>query len=150
MLQENPIIALPKNSFFVYLLECTDGSTYVGATVDLNHRLRQHNKEIKGGAHATSIKVAQGHTWRRVCHIAGFPTWQTALQFEWAFKFYSRKLNQRSNPLRRRLTALKNLLNLEQSTSKSMRYIDYGNDPEHPGPKIIWEKEGAESIYLSV
>jgi len=33
---------------YVYLLECTDGSTYVGATVNLDRRLRQHNKEIKG------------------------------------------------------------------------------------------------------
>ena len=45
---------------FVYLLECTDNSTYVGATVDVDRRLRQHNKEIKGGAHATGIKVAAG------------------------------------------------------------------------------------------
>jgi len=139
-----------ENAFFVYILECTDGSTYVGATVDLNHRLRQHNKEIKGGAHATSMKVAQGHQWQRVCHIAGFPTWPCALQFEWALKFQSRKLNQRMNPIRRRLTALKNLLNLEQSTSKSIRYIDYGNDLENPGPKIVWEKEGTEAIYLSI
>jgi structure-specific endonuclease subunit SLX1 len=150
MSDENLPCVSQEKSFFVYLLECTDGSTYVGATVDLHHRLRQHNKEIKGGAHATSIKVSQGHHWQRVCHIAGFPTWQCALQFEWAFKFYSRKLNQRTNPLRRRLTALKNLLNLEQSTSKSIRYIDYGNDPENPGPKIVWEKEGAESIYLNI
>ena len=39
----------PSTTFFVYLLECTDGATYVGATVDLDHRLRQHNKELKGG-----------------------------------------------------------------------------------------------------
>ena len=35
--------------FFVYLLLSSDDSTYVGATVDLDRRLRQHNKEIKGG-----------------------------------------------------------------------------------------------------
>ena len=45
---------------FVYLLECTDNATYVGATVDVDRRLRQHNKEIKGGAHATGSKVAAG------------------------------------------------------------------------------------------
>jgi predicted GIY-YIG superfamily endonuclease len=32
---------------YVYLLY-SDNSTYVGATVDLDRRLRQHNKEIKG------------------------------------------------------------------------------------------------------
>ena len=42
---------------FVYLLESTNHSTYIGATLDLDHRLRQHNMEIKGGARATNIKV---------------------------------------------------------------------------------------------
>lgn len=149
-MSNSPPISPVKNAFFVYLLECTDGSTYVGATVDLNHRLRQHNKEIKGGAHATSIKVAQGHTWKRVCHIAGFPTWQTALQFEWAFKFYSRKLPKKMYPLHRRLSALNKLIGLERCTSKSMPYSNYENDPEHPGPKIHWEKEGSEEIYHSL
>ena len=48
---------------YVYLLVSTNGNTYVGATVDLTRRLRQHNKEIKGGAHATGIKVEQGEIW---------------------------------------------------------------------------------------
>ena len=46
-----------EKQFFVYLLVSSTGATYVGATVDLNRRLRQHNKEIKGGAHATRAKV---------------------------------------------------------------------------------------------
>ena len=65
-------------SFFVYLLESSNHATYVGATVDLNRRLRQHNKEIKGGAHATSAKVLKGETWIRACHVEGFPDWQAA------------------------------------------------------------------------
>jgi len=75
---------------YVYLLLATPlrDATYVGATVDLDRRLRQHNKEIKGGAHATGIKVAKGCTWIRAAHISGFPDWQAALQFEWRFKQY--------------------------------------------------------------
>lgn len=68
-------------SFFVYLLVSKTENTYVGATVDLNRRLRQHNKEIKGGAHATGVKVAQGETWVRAAHVSGFPDWPAALQF---------------------------------------------------------------------
>ena len=41
-------------SFFVYFIQSTYGATYIGATVDLDKRIRQHNKEIKGGATATS------------------------------------------------------------------------------------------------
>jgi structure-specific endonuclease subunit SLX1 len=120
--------------FFVYLLESTDGSTYVGATVDLDHRLRQHNKEIKGGAHATSAKVAVGQVWRRVCHVAGFPDWPAALQFEWRWKQLSRKLPARMNPLERRKQALQTLLALERPTSKAIAYSEW------PEPPIVnWE-----------
>ena len=59
-------------SYYVYLLVSSDNCTYVGATMDLDRRLRQHNKEIKGGARATGIKVEQGHTWTRACYVRGF------------------------------------------------------------------------------
>ena len=32
-----------QNLFFVYILECSDGSYYVGSTNDLEERLRRHN-----------------------------------------------------------------------------------------------------------
>ena len=84
---------------FVYFLLCTDGSTYIGATVDLERRLRQHNKEIKGGAHATGIKVASGKSWCRVCHVSGFPDWKSTLQFEWRWKQISRTLSKTLRPI---------------------------------------------------
>ena len=94
------------SKFYVYLLESTDNSTYIGATVDLDHRLRQHNKEIKGGAVATSKKVTQGQTWTRVCHVENFPTWKAALQFEWAWKYYSRKLPKKNVSARKKKTSI--------------------------------------------
>lgn len=115
---------------FVYLLVSTNGNTYVGATVDLNRRLRQHNKEIKGGAHATGIKVAQGEVWTRAAHVSGFPDWQAALQFEWRWKHLSRKYDVKINPLERRMRALKDLLELPQSTSKAKPYTDWSAPPE--------------------
>jgi structure-specific endonuclease subunit SLX1 len=115
---------------FVYLLVSTNGNTYVGATVDLNRRLRQHNKEIKGGAHATGIKVAQGETWTRAAHVSGFPDWQAALQFEWRWKNLSRKYDMKINPLERRMRALKDLLKLPQSTSKAKPYTEWSTPPE--------------------
>ena len=129
-------------SFFVYLLVSTYGNTYVGATVDLNRRLRQHNKEIKGGAHATGIKVAQGETWTRAAHVAGFPDWQAALQFEWRWKHLSRKYPAKMNPLELRICALKDLLNLERPTSKAKAYSEWDTEPQ-----VNVESEEAEIYY---
>jgi structure-specific endonuclease subunit SLX1 len=112
-------------SFFVYLLVSTNGNTYVGATVDLNRRLRQHNKEIKGGAHATGVKVAQGETWTRAAHVSGFPDWPAALQFEWRWKHLSRKYGVKIKPLEKRMKALRDLLALERPTSKAIAYTEW-------------------------
>jgi structure-specific endonuclease subunit SLX1 len=119
-----------KPMSFVYLLISTSGATYVGATVDLDRRLRQHNKEIKGGAHATSAKVGKGEIWIRACHVSGFPDWPTALQFEWRWKQLSRKLPLGMNPLERRMQALKELLALERSTTKAIAYTEWPSPPE--------------------
>lgn len=114
---------------YVYLLQSSSNATYVGATVDLDRRLRQHNKEIKGGAHATGSKVAKGETWKRVCHVAGFPDWQAALQFEWRWKHLSRKLPSNMFPLQRRMEALRMLLELERPTSKAKAYSEWEAPP---------------------
>jgi len=127
---------------YVYLLVSTSGNTYVGATVDLNRRLRQHNKEIKGGAHATGIKVAQGESWTRALHVSGFPDWQAALQFEWRFKHLSRKYPLKMNPLERRICALKDLLALERPTSKAIAYSEWPALPE-----VHLEIEEAKTYY---
>jgi structure-specific endonuclease subunit SLX1 len=112
---------------YVYLLYC-DNSTYVGATVDLDRRLRQHNKEICGGAKATGKKVSKGQTWRRICYVSGFPDWQSTLQFEWRWKQITRKL-ERDEPILRRMKALKKLIGLEQSTSKAKPFREWDAPP---------------------
>jgi len=124
---------------FVYLLESTDNATYIGATVNLNRRLRQHNKEIKGGARATARKVNRGETWRRVCYVSGFPDWQAALQFEWRWKQISRLQSKNMRPLERRMTALHKLLALDKSTTKAIPYVEWPSPPEiHMEPNDVW------------
>lgn len=128
------------NKFYVYFLaldECdlrgTPGQkTYIGATVDLDRRLRQHNKEICGGAHATGAQVDNGSHWRRVCHVANFPTWQAALQFEWRWKNLSRRKDIViiKDPIERRMIALRLLLSFDRSTSKAVPYAEWETPPE--------------------
>lgn len=129
-------------SSFVYLLLSSDSATYVGATVDLDRRLRQHNKEINGGAHATGMKVQKGETWIRVAHVEGFPDWTAALQFEWRWKHLTRKLSPSMKPLQRRMLALKQLLELDRPTSKAQLYSDW----ETP-PKVVLEDDEARQWY---
>ena len=129
-------------SFFVYLLLSSDNSTYVGATVDLNRRLRQHNKEIKGGAFLTGSKVDKGETWIRAAHVEGFPDWQAALQFEWRWKQLTRKITLSRIPLERRMIALKQLLALERPTSKAKAYSEW-TEP----PKVVLEDDEARKYY---
>jgi hypothetical protein len=47
-----------RQHFYVYLLESScKHATYVGATTDPDRRLRQHNKELAGGAVATGTRI---------------------------------------------------------------------------------------------
>jgi len=128
--------------FFVYLLLASDNSTYVGATVDLERRLRQHNKELKGGAVATSTKVIKGETWIRAAHVEGFPDWQAALQFEWRWKQLTRKISLNVKPIERRMIALKQLLALERPTTKAKAFSEW-TEP----PKVILEDEETRNYY---
>ena len=112
----------------VYLLEEIDGPrTYVGATLDVDRRLKQHNGLQSGGAKAT-----HGRQWRRVCHVTGFPHERSALQFEWKWKNLTKKEN--GSALDRRTKALIVLLNSSQSTSKATDYKEYVDSLE-----VIWE-----------
>ena len=128
--------------FFVYILLSSDNSTYVGATIDLDRRLRQHNKEIKGGAIATGAKVSNGQIWVRVAHVENFPDWQAALQFEWRWKQLSRRISLSVNPLHRRMIALKQLLKLERPTSKAKAYTEWNEQP-----KVVLEDDEARKYY---
>ena len=99
------------------LIREDSAATYVGATVDMEHRLRQHNGVIKGGAVATTSALAKGHNWSILCNVSGFPTWQATLQFEWMWKYISRK--KKGTPAYRRISALIDLLNTDKATSKA-------------------------------
>ena len=111
--------------------------------MDLERRLRQHNKEIKGGAYATSSKVLKGETWIRVAHVAGFPDWPSALQFEWRWKQLTRKIKIKMTPIQRRMIALKQLLELERPTTKAKAYSEWSELP-----KVILEDDEARKYYL--
>lgn len=127
-------------NFYVYLLESScKHATYVGATTDPDRRLRQHNKELAGGAIATGTRVSRGEHWTRVCHIAGFPTWNAALQFEWRFKQITRRIPanvaKTMSSVDRRKHALAILLAMDRPTTKAVAYAEW---PNGTGPIVVW------------
>jgi predicted GIY-YIG superfamily endonuclease len=117
-------VATTAKPWYVYCLQCEDGNTYIGATVDVNRRLRQHNKELTGGARRTTAKASVGLKWQRILYVSGFSDSRHALQFEWRWKFISRKLTG-GNALERRIRALPDTIQ------------------KHPGPNLTIHVEPA-------
>jgi predicted GIY-YIG superfamily endonuclease len=129
---------------YCYFLYTEKDQTYIGATVDPDRRLRQHNKEISGGARATAVRVGQGLTWQRGCYITGIPEWRSALQIEWRWKQLGRtQFKHIKNPIDRRLYSLKKLLSLEKPTEKAIPYEAYPSGP----PNIIWDSDEFKTKY---
>tara|TARA_Y100001958_G_C21214817_1_gene540296 strand:+ start:827 stop:1231 length:405 start_codon:yes stop_codon:yes gene_type:complete len=67
--------------YLVYILK-SDNKSYVGMTNNFDRRIRQHNKEIKGGARYTS----KSNNWYPICIIDGFKDIKSACQCEWRLK----------------------------------------------------------------
>ena len=121
--------------YYVYWLQ-SGMRCYYGATVNPKRRLRQHNGLITGG----SSRTRNRGPWHYHCVIQGFQTWNQALKFEWAIKYYSR----RCRSIKSREESLQTLLNKERWTSTSplssevpltLQYnpIEYGFPPENYG-----------------
>ena len=119
---------------YVYCIQSTAGFTYVGATVDLDRRLRQHNGTLAGGARATKMRVDKGESWSRVCYVKNFPSWTAALQFEWRWKQLARRESRRLSSMEKRRVALDKLLAMERSTTAAIPFSDW-DEP----PVVVWE-----------
>ena len=45
--------------WYVYIVQCSDGSLYTGITVDLDRRLNEHNTSNKGSKYTRSRRPVQ-------------------------------------------------------------------------------------------
>lgn len=71
-------------SYFVYLLECADGSLYTGITTDVERRFAEHKNGI--GSNFTRAKKA-----KRIAYTEEHPNRSSALKREAEIKKWSRE-----------------------------------------------------------
>lgn len=93
--------------------------TYVGVTINMRKRFRQHSKIIKQGAKYTSMLPESGR-WYPICVVTGFQNKTQALQFEYCMK---QKMNKYRNN------------HLDKNTLKKIRTIC--KNTEKPCPRVV-------------
>ena len=70
--------------WFIYILECTDGSFYIGSTNNIEQRFKNH---IAG----KGAKYTKSHKPVRIIYKKEFLTKSEAFKREWELKKFSRK-----------------------------------------------------------
>ena len=70
--------------YYVYIIECRDGTLYTGITTDVQRRFKEH-KDGKGGAYTRSRKV------KRILYSEKKRTRSSAQKREAEIKSWSRK-----------------------------------------------------------
>jgi predicted GIY-YIG superfamily endonuclease len=90
-----------EKNWFNYII-FDNVKTYVGSTVNLDRRIRQHNGEIKGGA-----KYTRGGDWQYYCVIYNlYGNKNKCLSEEWHIKFATSKIKGAKSTRERRKMAL--------------------------------------------
>lgn len=72
--------------FYVYIVECADGSLYTGYTTDVSRRINEHNYSIKRGA-----KYTRSRRPVKLVHTEEYLTISEALKREHQIKKMKRK-----------------------------------------------------------
>lgn len=96
-----------------------NNKTYIGSTVNINRRIRQHNSEIKNGAKYTKCLTS----WMYYCVIYSMENYtnkRKCLSIEWHLKYKSRKENGSSYEKRNK--GIIKLLNEKILNESELRY----------------------------
>lgn len=72
--------------WYVYMLQCADGSYYTGITVDVDKRLQEHNNDDRLGA-----KYTRARRPVRVVYVESAADRSQAARREWELKQLSRQ-----------------------------------------------------------
>ena len=100
----------------VYWLKAGN-KNYIGYTSNIQHRLRQHNGELQGGARRT-----KGGVWHVHETVSGFETKEAALRFEFALK------RKKTDHAKKEFITASNFCALFSTTSSSPKRLNCSND----------------------
>ena len=96
--------------FYCYILESKEkpAYTYIGATTNLERRLKQHNRLLVGGAKAT-----RKSTWKIACYLTGFNSWKECLACEWRLKHpnFNKSVPPKYNKLEGKVLLIQDVFN---------------------------------------
>ncbi len=79
-----------EKKYFVYILECADGSYYIGKAENVDKRVRAHNGEYSGGA-----KYTRSRRPVTVKYVEECESISDALKREYMLKKLSRKQKEK-------------------------------------------------------
>jgi predicted GIY-YIG superfamily endonuclease len=108
--------------WFNYIIFENKNKTYIGSTVDIDRRIRQHNGIIKGGA-----KYTRNGIWNYYCVLFDLNhSKRSALSDEWHLKHIKFKTKSYSNTKNIKLPIKKRIYALEQYLiHKSFKKYDH-------------------------
>lgn len=119
----------PISDHTCYMLQSrVADQTYVGYTIDFNHRIRQHNGEIVGGAK----KTMKYRPWAPICKIKGFYEGSSALRFEYRLQHPGRKKRTNEDSITFALQILADIITNGDGS------IEKGNKIAWPHLTIEW------------
>ena len=72
-------------TWFMYVVQCSDGSLYTGATTDIHRRLKEHNGSPRGAKYTRSRRPV------KLVYVKDCRDRFEALREEYRFKSLSRK-----------------------------------------------------------
>ncbi|MEC8977603.1 MAG: GIY-YIG nuclease family protein [Pseudomonadota bacterium] len=76
---------MTEKTWYLYVLQCSDGSYYTGVTTDIKRRLNEHNNSNRGAKYTRTRRPV------KLIYFSEYDTRSSAQKAEHTFKKLSRK-----------------------------------------------------------
>jgi len=76
--------------WYLYVLQCNDGTLYTGVTTDISRRLNEHNTSKRGSKYTRTRRPV------KLIHWVDFEDRSTAQKAEYAFKQLTREQKEKT------------------------------------------------------